>query len=465
MPVAVGLGYTAPERCFQGLIDDFRIWNKALDNFDHAGIDPATAQATRNQSLQTTPRPVASEVVQSWTLDTDDTRLTLGVTVLGELVVRELSCSSVGWNWITNPVVFRLWPQVQVSGHTKDLLWRFVDATVEQSEGEKLTLRFACDDPRWRPFLNGTLARVLDRSTTGAIRNGSTHPVAVAEQPTFDLDLTGADAMWSFHSDGGTPDAVGVYCQPLATAAVGRRFTVRTAPNGEFIPLVVLESQRQHGVYLGLEWSTCRFEAVTLAGGSSPAVRMRGGNRGDLQAELAPGGVCEVRPGFLGTYSGDIDDASNRLRCWLMKYRVPDVLRQDSGYPKVQWNAFGATGKTPGSWDPVETKYYPLIDDIASGFEEVMIDVGWWQGNEPDSDQVDWPSGMKQAAEYAHAKGLRFGLYWTDNLDMASPDGRRQRADRVARLFREYHADLWRSDCTRGEVIGASYAARAGSTK
>ncbi len=146
-----------------------------------------------------------------------------------------------------------------------------------------------------------------------------------------------------------------------------------------------------------------------------------------------------------------------------MKYRVPDVLRQDPGYPKVQWNAFGATGKAPGSWDPVESKYYPLIDDIAPlGFEEVMIDVGWWQGNEPDSDQVDWPSGMKLAADYAHTNGLRFGLYWTDNLDMASPDGRRQRADRVARLFREYHADLWRSDCTRGEVIGASYAATRG---
>ena len=147
MPVTVGLGYTAQERCLRGLIDDFRIWNTALDNFDHAGIDRAAAQATRDQSLQTTPRPVASEVVQSWTLDTDDTRLTLGVTAMGELVVRELSCSSVGWNWITNPVAFRLWPQVQVPSHTKDLLWRFVDATVEQSEGEKLTLRFACDDP------------------------------------------------------------------------------------------------------------------------------------------------------------------------------------------------------------------------------------------------------------------------------------------------------------------------------
>jgi alpha-galactosidase len=146
-----------------------------------------------------------------------------------------------------------------------------------------------------------------------------------------------------------------------------------------------------------------------------------------------------------------------------MRYRVPDVLRQDPGYPKVQWNAFGATGKAPGSWDPVEKKFYPLIDDIAPlGFEEVMIDVGWWQGDEPDSDQTDWPSGMKKAADYAHENGMRFGLYWTDNLDMASPNGRRQRADRIRRLFREYDADMWRSDCTRGAVIGSSFAATRG---
>ena len=129
----------------------------------------------------------------------------------------------------------------------------------------------------------------------------------------------------------------------------------------------------------------------------------------------------------------------------------------------MQWNAFGATGKTPGSWDPVESKYYPLIDDIAPlGFEEVMIDVAWWQGDEPDSDQVDWAQGMKKAADYAHQKGLRFGLYWTDNLDMADPAARQTRADRVRRLFGEYGADMWRSDCTRGEVIGASFAATRG---
>ncbi len=483
MPVAVGLGYGAPQRCFRGLIDDFRIWNKALTDFGHAGIDPAAAQATRAQYLQAAPRPAAGALAKSWTLATDDTRLTLGVTAAGEMVVGELSCPATGWNWITNPVAISLLSQVEVAGQRKTLQWRFVDAAVDESDGRKLTLKFACDDPALEVASQWHARKgpgPIHHSTQ--IKNRSAQSVTIADQPTFDLDLTGATAMWCFHSDGGTPDPVGVYRHPLTPDEkarrpeveevhrpefeAGRRYTVRTAPTGQFIPYVVLDADQQHGVYVGLEWSFCRIEVVTLASDASPRVRLRGGNLADVRPELTSGETFEVRPGFLGTYRGDLDDAGNRLRRWLLRYRVPDVLRQDPSYPKVQWNAFGATGKTPGSWDPVERKYYPLIDDIAPlGFEEVMIDVGWWQGNEPDSDQADWPSGMKKAADYAHQKGMRFGLYWTDNLDMASPAGRRRRADRVRRLFREYHVDMWRSDCTRGAVIGSSYAATHGFYK
>ncbi len=464
MPLAVGLGYSDPARCFRGFVDEFRVWDKALTVFEHAGVDPAAARETRSLCLDATPRPAAGALAQSWTLATDDTRLTLGVTASGELVVRELSCAANGRNWIANPVAVAHLPQAETGGRLQSLAWRFVDAAVDESGGRKVTLRFACAQPAlelescWhaRPGPGPVHHSAL-------ITNRSPQSVTIGEQPTFDLDLAGANTLWSFHSDGGTPDPVGVYRHPLAAAESGRRFSVRTHPSGESIPLAVLEGGDGQGVYLGLEWSYCRIDAVTLAGGASPAVRVRAGNFTDLREVLAPGETCELRPGFLGAYRGDLDDAGNRLRRWLFRWRVPEVLRQDPGYPKVQWNAFGATGKTPGSWDPVEKKYYPLIDDIAPlGFEEVMIDVGWWQGGEPDSDQADWPSGMKRAADYAHAKGLRFGLYWTDDLDMAGPAGRQQRAARIARLFREYGADMWRSDSTRGEVIGPSYAATRG---
>ena len=460
MPVAVGLGYSDQRRCFRGRIDEFRIWNRALTDFGHTGIDPAAAKETLAQCLQATPRRRAGALAKSWTVATDGTRLTLGITAAGEMVIGELSCPAASWNWITHPVAFCFLPRAEVAGQSKTLVWRFVDAAVEESDGRKLTLRFACHEPaleiasQWHACPGPGPVR-----HSMVVSNYSTHSVTIREQPTFDLDLTGAAAMWSFHSDGGTPDPVGVYRRPLATDEAGRRYTVRTAPTGEFIPYVVFEANQRHGVYMGLEWSFCRIETVTLSRDALPTVRVRAGNIADLRAELAPGETMEIRPGFLGAYCGDLEDAGNRLRRWLLRYCVPDVLRRDPGYPKVQWNAFGATGKTPGSWDPVEKKYYPLVDDIAFlGFEEVMIDVGWWQGNEPDSDQADWPSGMKKAADYAHDKGLRFGLYWTDSLDMTSPAGRRQRADRVRRLFGEYHADMWRSDCTRGAVVGSSFA-------
>jgi len=464
MPVAVGLGYSDRNRCFRGLIDEFRIWNKALTGFRHALIDPAAAKQTRARYLQAAPRPASGAMVKSWTLATDDTVLTLGVTAAGEMVVGRLSCPGTGWNWIARPVAIGILPEVELAGRRKTLQWKFVDAEVDKSDGQKLTLRFTCDDPALK-FTSVWHARKGPGPVhhSGRIKNLSTKSVTIGDQPTFDLDLTGATAMWCFHGDGGRPDPVGVYRHPLTVDQAGRRYTVRTAPTGRFIPYVVLDANKRHGVYIGLEWSFCRIEAVTLACGSSPTVRVRGGGSVNARSELASGATFEVRPGFLGTYRGDLDDAGNSLRRWLLRYRVPDILRKDAGYPKVQWNAFGATGKKPGSWDPVEKKYYPLIDDIAPlGFEEVMIDVGWWQGGEPDSDKADWPSGMKKAADYAHKKGLRFGLYWTDNLDMASPAGRRKRANRIRRLFREYGVDLWRSDCTRGAVIGSAYAASRG---
>jgi hypothetical protein len=463
LPVRIGLGYTGAERCFRGRIADVRIWGRAVVDFAHAGTDPAAPRARLAQRLDGTPRPPAGALPQSWTLATADTRLTLGVTAAGALVVSELSSPAAGHNWIGTPVASGLPSQVEVAGKATRLRWQFVDAASDDRDGRGLTLRFACAEPAleavsewWACAGPGPVQHRL------TITNRSAQALILHGQPTFDLDLTGASALWSFHSDGITPDPVGVYQVSLTAAPAGVRQTVRTTPGGEFIPYVVLDAGGRHGLYVGLEWSFCRIETMTLAGAAGPAVRLRGG-AADRRLEVAPGATFAVPSGFIGAYQGDLDDAGNRLRRWLFRYGVPAILRDDPSTPKVQWNAFGATGKTPGSWDPVEAKYYPLIDDIAPlGFEEVMIDVAWWQGDEPDSDQADWGLGMGKAADYAHSKGLRFGLYWTDALDMANPEACRQRAARIRRLFTEYRADLWRSDCTRGEVIGASYAATLG---
>jgi hypothetical protein len=463
LTVRLGLGYSDPARCFRGLIADFRVWNRAFADFAHAGIEPGLAREVLALRLDAGPRPAAGPLAQSWTLATDDTRLTLGVAAGGALVLSELSCPAAGHSWIATPVEFGILPHAGAGGGSPALAWRLAAAESERRDDHTLTLRFACAEPaleaesRWQALPGpGPVRHTL------TITNRSGQPLVIRGQPTFDLDLTGASVLWSFHSDGGTPDATGVYQHRLTDAAAGQRQTLRTSPNGEFIPYVVFDAEGKHGLYLGLEWSYCRIETIGLTAPGAPAVRVCAG-LADRRVELAPGQTLVVPPGFIGAYSGALDAAGNRLRRWLFRHCIPAILRADSSYPKVQWNAFGATGKTPGSWDPVEAKYYPLIDDIVSlGFEEVMIDVGWWEGSEPGPDPADWPAGMRRAAEYAQGRGLRFGLYWTDNLDMANPETRAQRAARIRRLFAEHRADMWRSDNTRGVLIGSSHEATRG---
>ena len=135
-------------------------------------------------------------------------------------------------------------------------------------------------------------------------------------------------------------------------------------------------------------------------------------------------------------------------------------LRNDAGYPKVEWNAFAATGQGQGSWIPTETKYYPLIDDIAPlGFEDVVIDVGWWHGDTthqphpPVGHAELWPKGMLAASQYAHQNGMRFGLYWNCNSSMTTADGMQHRKDDIKYLFDQFQVDFYRSDGTAGNVL------------
>ena len=122
---------------------------------------------------------------------------------------------------------------------------------------------------------------------------------------------------------------MGVYRRVLADSPAGRRYSVRTAPTGEFIPYAVFEANERHGVYMGLEWSFCRIEAVTLDGGTSPAVRVRAGNVADLRAELAAGETLQVRPGFLGAYCGALDDADpNKQKSFIDSITSGNLLNE-----------------------------------------------------------------------------------------------------------------------------------------
>jgi hypothetical protein len=88
---------------------------------------------------------------------------------------------------------------------------------------------------------------------------------------------------------------------------------------------------------------------------------LKAGSSDHFKTDLDAGETFEVPPGFIGAYKGDLDDAANSLHRYLFQHWMPAILRKDAGYPKVEWNAFAATGQGQGSWNPTEAEYFSCI--------------------------------------------------------------------------------------------------------
>jgi len=403
--------------------------------------------------------PAAGSASPRWTLNTADTRLTLGVGPDQALRIYELRGPD-GWNWTAAAFPVPLVGRIDVAGAQVAPKWVYRDAVVERGDGMKVTIAFTNANPAME------LKSVWHaRAGPGPVRhamfiaNTSGKPLTIYEQESLDVHVAGPEkdtSVWYIKNDASIPDKTGVYHESLAR---GYRKALPIAEgDGFFIPFAVVDAGGAHGMYLGWEWSIGR---IAIACDDAPGgAAIKAGNGDNFKTELAADETFEVPPGFIGAYQGDLDDAANSLHRYLFNYSMPAVLKNDPTYPKVEWNAFAATGQGQGSWQPAETKYYPLIDDIAPlGFEEVVIDINWWNGDTthqphpPVGHAKFWPKGMLAACEYAHKRGMRFGLYWNCNPPMTTAEGMQHRKDDFKSLHDQFHIDFYRTDSTAGRVL------------
>ena len=398
-----------------------------------------------------------SQAREQWTLRTDDTRLTIGVSPDQKLCIYELRGPD-GWNWTARPSIFSLLSRVDVAGQRITPAWTYNKATVDRSDGVAVTLVFACANPALE-------LRLVWQAHQGpgpvhlaiSIVNRSGKTVTIYEQESLEVSVAGPGRdtkVCYIRDEGAFPDAVGVYHDPLVA---NYRKDLRISEDADFVPLTIIEAAEQ-GVYFGWEWSIGR---MAIAAHEAPAgARVKAGNGDNFKTDLAAGETFEVPPAFLGAYKGDLDDAANSLHRYLFNHSVPPLLRANAGYPKVEWNAFAATGQGQGSWTSTETKYYPLIDDIAPlGFEDVVLDINWWEGDTthrahpPVGHHKFWPRGMLAACDYAHKHGMRFGLYWNCNSSMTTAEGMQHRKEDAKYLFDKFKIDFYRTDGTDGNVL------------
>jgi hypothetical protein len=399
--------------------------------------------------------------MNTWTLRTDDTKLVIGVDASQKLCIMELTNPETAWNWTKSPSVFQFMDSVWVDGSTFKTDWAYQSGIINESNGTILTLTFKNTNPAmelksvWQARNGQGPVR-----HTMFIKNTSGKTVRIYEQESLFLKVSGPEKKTHvryINDDGSSPDSIGVY-NDLLTEDYQKKLRISEADK-DWIPFVALDANSANGLYVGWEWSIGRINITTEANGEHTVLKV--GNGDEFRTDLFAGETFEVPSGFIGAYKGDLDDCGNSLRKYLFNYSMPDIIKNDTGFPKVEWNAFAPTGKKQGSWDPVESKYYPFIDDIAPlGFEDVVIDVGWWsptinrypEENDPFhyiADPVDWPSGMPAASDYAHQKGMRFGLYcWIKPERLLSESGRNRVVSQLTYLIKDLKADFYRSDGT-----------------
>ena len=423
-----------------------------------AGAGPAEAFAGRPGPGIRQANEESGRWLGQWTLKTADTTLTLGVRSDQKLYLCRLA-GPAGWNWTKLPSPFPLVTHVDLGGEPRELNWGFKQGAEDQAAGSRVTITFTNADPALE------LVSVWQaRGGPGPVRhtmfiqNHASRRVTLYEQESLEVQVAGPaedTSVWYINDDGSLPDQTGVYHDPLAA---GYQKLLRFSEAQDFIPITFVDAQGRHGLYVGWEWSIGRIAIATHPAPGAAAIKA--GNSDNFKTDLDPGETFEVPPGFIGAYQGDLDDAGNRLRKYLFNYSMPSILRDDPGYPKVEWNAFAATGKGQGSWTSTETKYYPLIDEIAPlGFEEVVLDIGWWEGDTthrphpPVGSRTNWPSGILAARNYAHDHGMRFGLYWNCNPSMTTLEGIQHRQQDAHSLYDRFRIDFFRSDGTDGNVL------------
>ncbi|MBM7567218.1 alpha-galactosidase [Paenibacillus sacheonensis] len=463
---------------------------------------------------------------QEWTLATADTALALAVRE-DRLYLVSLK-GPAGNDWTTRSAAEVKLPSRLAAGYVRRAPeWAFRSAAWETigSGGTELTLRF-------HDAASGTALSSVWTAHAGpgpvqhrlVVENMTELPILLYEPESLDI-VVGADEdmdVFYVHKDRAAATIMsymrsgyGTYLEPLRDRYAMDIWTKPDDDDTGFIPLVMLHARSGRGLYVGWAWNHGRIAVRGTAGeaagetasdallgtatgegrgaklgtanedarasargaaGSAPVqAEIRAGMFDDFCAEIAPRTSFGLPAAFIGAFDGDIDDGSNRLRKWLFRHMMPEINRTNENLPYVAWNAFYNTATHEGSWVCKEDRFYPMVDAVAKiGVEEVAVDVGWWEGyGDWRSSAANWPQGMRAASDYAHERGLAFGLYFTltngeslhpealtsegengkpgwfvDNLkaDLGVPECSAFVGSQLERRFDDYGVDVLRTD-------------------
>lgn len=221
----------------------------------------------------------------------------------------------------------------------------------------------------------------------------------------------------------------------------------------EIIPWFLVEetSGSQNGWYVGIEFSGRTELRLQRNGDSLKGVAGLNPDPGPFRTRLKPGATFDTPAIFLGASRGGSDGAANVLRRW-----VPAVLGnprtwEDPHYPLLVNNSWG------GGMKVNEESAQAMIRDAADlGLEMFHVDAGWFRGvGDWYPNPTKFPHGLATIADYAHQRGLKFGLWvdWTQAAFDTEPGALNARDPKVRDWMVTDLPPDWKPEDFKGQTI------------
>jgi hypothetical protein len=308
----------------------------------------------------------------------------------------------------------------QVQGTDRSLLWQ-LDRAASRTTRAEVRLVYTTTSPRLRfTWLWRVRAGFGPIEHTVLIENLGSEVVWLPLQPSFRFDwrVDPRSPLQRFWVEKGadTPSAQGTHLEALqdGDSWQGRSSTYARPRPGEpreMIPYLLVDEPggARRGWYLGIEFSGRTRITLQREG---PAVRGDAGLDplpGPYRTRLPPGSVFATPTIFIGACSGGADGAGNRLRRWVRAVLGNPHTLRDPSYPLLVSNSWGS-----GMAVNEDLAHRMIVDAQQLGLELFHLDAGWFRAvGDWRADPRKFPHGIASLAGFAHAHGLRFGL-WVD---------------------------------------------------
>ncbi|MHC4753706.1 MAG: glycoside hydrolase family 36 protein [Planctomycetota bacterium] len=334
-------------------------------------------------------------------------------------------------NWIRQARETELPKTIDVGGRSYNIRWKYAGFSYS---GREVTFKYQCNNPDlillsgWKGFSGpGPIEHTMQ------LLNNSSSTVMLSALPTIALEvlLNRARELWWVEQSEGVPSNIGTH-----TESIGPGFsrTLESGPNitrddksRDAIPwFCIHDPEGKAGLYGGIEFSG--FSEITLTADHNGCLRFTAGlyrRGGESRFCIFPGETFKFPTCFIGSYKGSVDDGCNRLHRWIKKHLRPQsslplpLLANNTWTPSIKF-------------DIDETKARHMIDDCVDlGIELFEVDAGWFtRCGDWNPDISKFPGGLRPVADYAHSRGIKFGLWiaWThgathrtDGLNVLSP--------------------------------------------